>query len=126
MVLDNNDKIKLKNLGVNALILFGSQAQGIAGPMSDYDFFVIGKKTDKMYDAIYDIVSDKIGKPTNIDIVFEENSPMELQNHVAKYGKVLFEVNGNVFANFRERVMIQYADFEPYRNMYSNATIARI
>lgn len=126
MVISDIEKLKLSSLGVNALILFGSQAQGLANSMSDYDLFVIGPKDQKVYDSVYELVSEKINKPVDIDIVFEETSPMELQNHVAKYGKVLYQKNESIFANFKQRVMLSYSDFSVHRAIYSNATLARI
>ena len=45
IVLTDKDRSKLKSLGIKALVLFGCQAQGVADEKSDYDFFVIGKKS---------------------------------------------------------------------------------
>jgi len=124
--MNNFDKLLLKNLGVEALILFGSQTQGIASETSDYDFYIIGTKGAKVYNALYDLLSKKIGRLVDIDIVFDEEAPMELKNHVAKYGEVLYQKNLSIFADFRQDVMINYADFAPYRKMFSDATLARI
>ncbi|KKP47284.1 MAG: hypothetical protein UR39_C0010G0026 [Candidatus Woesebacteria bacterium GW2011_GWA1_33_30] len=45
MTLTDHEKAKLLELGVDALILFGSQAQNNANINSDYDFYVIGTKS---------------------------------------------------------------------------------
>lgn len=124
--ISNREKSILKSLNIRVLILFGSQAQGIANNKSDYDFFVIGPKSEKTYDILYDILSEQIKKLVDIDIVFEADAPMELKNHVSKYGKVLYENDKNIFANFREKTMIEYSDFAPLRSIFSNATLARI
>ena len=50
----------LQNSGVDGLILFGSQAQGIANSGSDFDILVIGRKKANTYDVIYDLLSGKI------------------------------------------------------------------
>lgn len=126
MKLDANEKKILNNLGISALVLFGSQAQGSANEASDYDFFVIGQKKQKTYDALYEMLSEKINKLTDIDIVFDESAPMELKNHVSKYGKVLFQKDDATFPDFRQKVMMEYSDFAPLRTMFSNATLARI
>jgi predicted nucleotidyltransferase len=126
LTLTQKDKLVLKNLNIKALILFGSRAQGISHEGSDYDFFVIGEKSSKTYDSLYDLLESKINKLTDIDIVFEKTAPMELQNHVVRHGKVLYEKNQSTFADFKERVIAKYSDFEPLRNIFSNATIARI
>lgn len=120
------DKLLLKSLSVKALILFGSRTQGIANEISDYDFYVIGPKSAEIYDALYDILSKKIDKLVDIDIVFDSEAPMELKNHVVKYGEVLYQESDSVFADFKQEAMICYADFAPYRKMFSDATFARI
>lgn len=126
MRLNQKDLIKLENTGISALILFGSQAQGAAGESSDYDFLVIGPFTKEIYDKLYDLLSEKINKLTDIDIVFESDAPMELKSHIVKYGQVLFEKKANTFANFKEKVIIEYADFAYLRKIFQEATLARI
>jgi len=54
------DQKLLQNSGVDGLILFGSQAQGIANSASDFDILVIGRKKANTYDVIYDLLSGKI------------------------------------------------------------------
>ena len=124
--LSKKDNLLLKRLGIKALILFGSQAQEIANEVSDYDFFVISQKSEKIYDSLYDLLSEKINKLVDIDIVFDHKAPLELKNHVAKYGKVLYESEKNVFANFRQKTMIEYSDFAPLRSIFTRATLERI
>ena len=124
--LSKQDKSDLKNLGIKALVLFGSQAQGVANEESDYDFFIIGPKSEKTYDFLYDILSEKINRLVDIDIVFEADTPMELKMHVCKYGKVLYENGNYVFADFKQKTMLDYSDFAPLRSVFSNATISRI
>ncbi len=124
-----------KNLSVEALVLFGSQAQGLADQASDFDIGVIvGDKTilydankrKEAYDSLYDIFSSKINRLTNIDIVFLETAPAELQAHIMKYGKAIFEDSLNVFADFKARVMEQYADFAPLRNIFYSGIFSQI
>lgn len=120
------EKGKLKQLGVKALILFGSQAQQVATKDSDFDIGAIGKSGKNVYDELYDLLSTKINRLVDIDIVFLYEAPMELQSHVAEYGRVLYEDPPTTFANFREKVMIDYADFAPLRKIFQQATLARI
>src|SRR5512138_1254972 len=126
MELTDADRNSLARLGIRALILFGSRAQGIAGPMSDYDFFVIGKGGKTVYDGLYDLLSARINQLVDIDIVFDDAAPLELKNHVATYGRVLYEADRTVCADFRERTMTQSADFAPLRAVFTDATLARI
>ena len=126
MQLTEKDKAILNNLGIQALILCGSRAQNLAGKDSDYDFLVLGKKSAEIYDALYDILSEKINSLTDMDIVFEVNAPLEFKQHVCRYGKILFEKHPNIFADFRQKTMLELSDFSYYRSIFSNATLSRI
>ena len=126
LTFTKEEQVQLTKHAISGVILFGSQAQGIANATSDYDVFILGKKSENNYDLLYTLLSEKIHKLTDIDIVFDTDAPMELKNHVAKYGLILFEQNHNVFPNFRQQVMLTYADFAPYRKMFQEATLSRI
>ena len=116
----------LLEIRVTAIILFGSQARGVAQEASDYDVGILGTKTKTTYDSVYDMVSAKIGKLVNIDIVFLGDAPMELQHHVASYGRALFEAKPGLFASYKEAVMDKYADFAPIRRMFQEHVLGRI
>lgn len=127
------EEYALRQLGVTAVILFGSHARGLAHTASDYDIGVIRtpetaqKKTaSTMYDRLYDLLADKIGKLVTIDIVFLDEAPMELQHHVATYGQALFEAKPGTFASYKETVMDRYADFAPIRRMFQKHILGRI
>src|SRR3989344_4013 len=124
MNISKEESKKLEKIGIAALILFGSQAQGIAGKSSDYDFLVLGFNSREIYDELYDFLSGKINKLTDIDIVFEADAPMELKSHAVRYGQVLFEGRKNAFANFKEKVILEYADFAYFRKIFQAATLA--
>ena len=126
LVLGDSEKLILERAGVQALILFGSRALGIARENSDFDLGVIGARSHEVYDLVYDLASAKIGKPVNIDLVFLKDAPQELRSHVASYGRVLYQNDPRVFADFREIVMQSSADFAPLRAIFSAATLARI
>lgn len=117
---------QLHQLGVKAAILFGSRVQGIARKTSDYDVFVIGRHSSQAYDTLYNLLSEKINQLVNIDLVFQSAAPMELQNHVAMYGIVLFQEHPSVFLDFKAHVMETYADFAPLRHLFQQATLERI
>lgn len=135
MVLTAEEKNRLVSLGVEALILFGSRAQGVARVNSDYDFGVLLKdkraarsheRRVEMYDALYDLLSRVINQLVNIDIVFLDDAPAELQSHVTKYGIPLYEANKKAFLDFKERVMLLCSDFAPYKNIFHGAILSRI
>ena len=125
----------MRRLSVAALVLFGSQAQGKTNGMSDYDIGVLVKdksllydaeKRKEIYDSLYDILSSHIQKIVDIDIVFLETAPAELTSHVMKYGKIIFEPEHSAFARFKERTMLQYADFAPLRKIFHEGVLAQI
>ena len=126
MKLTQDELKKIEKIGIKVLILFGSQAQGVAGKASDYDFLVMGQNSKEIYDRLSDLLSERINKLVDIDIVFDGDAPMELKNHVVKYGQVLFEKMPNTFANFKEKVIIDSADFAYYRKIFQTATLSRI
>lgn len=126
---------KFKRLGIDAIVLFGSYAQNRARVSSDYDFGLLveaksilnnPKKRGKIYDAIYDILSGRIKKLADIDIVFLENAPYELQAHVMKHGKVLYEARSNIFANYKARIILMYSDFAPLKRIFHKGILERI
>lgn len=126
LVFTPEEQRQLRQLEIKAVILFGSRAQEANRPTSDYDIFVIGRRSPEAYDFLYNILSGKIRQLVNIDIVFQSATPMELQNHVAQYGQILFQENHAIFADFKSYVMETYADFEPLRRLFQQATLERI
>lgn len=127
-----SEETTLRQLGVTGLILFGSRARNLAGNASDYDIGILrvpGSVTrdDKiMYEAIYEVVAGKIQGLVNIDIVFLDAAPLELQMHATRFGKLLFEAQRGVFAKNKEIVMGTYADFAPIRQMFQAQILGRI
>ena len=130
-----DEKRGLERLGVEAVVLFGSRALGLARKSSDYDFGILIKRRSilriyeerkKLYDELYNILSEKVDQLVNIDIVFLEDAPAELQSHAIKHGVPIYESNPNTFLNFKEYIMLIEADFEPYRNLFQRAILSRI
>jgi len=133
--LTPQEKAAVERLGVEALVLFGSRALGNYRTGSDYDLGVLLRyskdaaameRRREIYDSLYELFSSKIKKLVNIDIVFLESAPAELQMHAVKRGIALFERDPSVFARFKERVMLLYADFAPLRELFHKAILSRI
>lgn len=125
---------KLRSLGVVAVYLFGSRAQGVAGPLSDFDFGVFMEKSgnrrgDETYDALYDLLSPLCPRTLAndiLDIVFLNDAPLELRFHVIRYGKVLFDASPRVRGRFEERTMNEYCDYRPTLDMFDRAILAAL
>ena len=135
------EKSALEAEGIEAVILFGSFAQGLAGDLSDVDVGILlrdprvlndRRRRNALYDALYDICSSLVGRTlkrlSNIDIVFlqDEIVNLQLKYHVSSRGVPLYERDARAFADFRENVMERYADFAPVRRMFHEAILARI
>lgn len=98
----------------------------MARPDSDVDVLVFGPDSKPVYDLIYELMAEKINRLTDIDIVFVGKAPMELLNHASRYGQVIYAQRPEDWADFRQRVMLMYSDFAPYRRMFQQATLERI
>ena len=94
--IDNLKSFFQSNSQIKLVYLFGSQVNGTAGPLSDYDFaFYIDEKDKK---KLFDLKLDLIGKLTQIlksdkiDVVILNivESP-ELKYNIIKDGKLIFE-----------------------------------
>lgn len=139
LTLEKNHLDRLRTLGVSSLYLFGSRAQGIARPNSDYDFAVLlhdasvvkpGKNTLPLYQKFYDLLTDVI--PTGsgnliVDIIFLQSGvSLELQANVVKYGVVLFDEAPRARLDYEQQVMMRIADLRPIIDMMDQAILQRI
>ena len=134
ITLSEENRNALRNLGAEALYLFGSRAQGAEGPLSDYDFAALmtkggEKRGGKTYDAIYDILSPLCPRTLDndiIDIVFLRDAPLELKMHIVRYGKILLDENPRARAKFEEETTLLYCDFRPILDMFDKAILATL
>lgn len=126
---------KLRSLGVGVVYLFGSRAEGVAGPASDIDVGVLFTNpkiargnTTEVYGALYDIFCDAFDTSNfrTIDIVFFERAPLELQFDAIAHGKALFEISSDFRLDFEERVSALYRDFKPLLLEQNAAIMQRI
>ncbi len=132
--LSKTDKNKLAALGAQALYLFGSRAQGVEGPLSDYDFGILmaeegNKRGGVLYDAIYDILSPLCPRTLEndvIDIVFVRDAPLELRFHIIRYSKVLFDATPRERGRFEDNTTMLYCDYRPLLDMFDKAILATL
>lgn len=88
-IFENDEKIKLA-------YLFGSQASGEVGPLSDYDFAIYLAENDKakIFDKKVEI-QDKISrvlKTNKVDLsILNEIEEPEFKYNIISQGKLLFE-----------------------------------
>jgi predicted nucleotidyltransferase len=127
------NKYKMEKLGIIAVYLFGSEAEGTTTIKGDIDIGIILKNpknledTQPLYNAIYSEFS-KAFKPTflrELDIVFLQNAPITLQYNVIIYGKVIYEEDPVQRADYEERVINQYMDFKPVLEYFDKVASKR-
>lgn len=124
----------LSKLGVQAVYLFGSRAQGRSGPFSDYDYAVLLEESgycrgDKIYFRLYDIFSEISKRKLEndiIDIVFLRNAGLELGFHVIRYGKIIFERDARARLLFETITILKYCDYRPILDEFDNAILETI
>ena len=133
MKLDSQKGRSLQALGVATLYLFGSRAQGVAREDSDYDFGILLKNpsvlktgSQTLYQKIFELLEDTVRGLKTLDIVFLDRAPLQLRYHVIRVGIPLLDADPIRRGRFEERTLLEHADFEPYRRLFEEATLARI
>ena len=127
----------LRELGVAVVYLFGSQAEGIAGPMSDIDIGIVYADADsnslnrnrgELYQALYNIFTDVFDMRgfREIDIIMLDRAPLELRFDVITHGTVIFETDPELRSDFEERTAALYRDFKPLREESNRAVLQRV
>ncbi|OHA24321.1 MAG: hypothetical protein A3D50_02200 [Candidatus Taylorbacteria bacterium RIFCSPHIGHO2_02_FULL_44_12] len=126
---------ELQRLGVDAVYLFGSQAEGVAGEASDIDVGILLKtpipkpeSVTSIYHALFNILSDSFDMSNfrTIDIVFLDRAPLELCFDVIQHGIVLYESSQTIRTEFEERVAALYRDFQPILKQFNEAVLEKI
>ena len=126
----------LRELGVLAVYLFGSFAEGAHTTQSDIDVGILmrdatmvshGTSTHTLYQTLYTLFEPiLLPYAQEMDIVFLQRASLELQAHVVQQGRVIFETNPSLRLDFEERTMLLYADFAPLRYEFDQAVLAKI
>lgn len=137
------NKRLLKNLGIQAVILFGSYANGKPHKLSDIDIGVLldepNKYKDKTMDVylkIYDILIDVLPKhylkkrlnlkEHEVDIVFLQFAPIYLQFEAITKGKILYGPKKQKVFTYKENIAKMFCDLKYFYDISFNALMARI
>lgn len=128
--ISNEQKQQLKALGVLAVYLFGSVAEGYAQPHSDVDIGVVfanplPASTLELYNKLFDIFTEAFPHK-ELDIVLVERTTLELKKDMITRGKVIFDADPGKRLEFEERNLLLYADFKPNLEMFNRAVLAKI
>ena len=118
-----------KTKSVRVAYLFGSQATGKAGPLSDIDIAVLlGGPPDKWFDCRLDLIGmiSEALRSDHLDLVLLNEAPPLLRDRVIRYGRVIFCRDEPARIEFEVRTMREYLDFKPYRDLYAKEMLKQI
>lgn len=127
-----SQKEQLGSLGIVAVYLFGSTAEGKSHSLSDLDLGVLLRKDPQrrvdfnlLYIALYDLFTDVFpGKA--LDIVFLDRAGLEIAFDAVAHGEILFEHSPEERLELEERITLLYADFRPLLSEFDANVLQRI
>jgi len=136
IVVSLEAQAKLRTLGVTAVYLFGSYAEGVARSSSDIDFAVLMGRgapvsraisAARLYENLYELLSPLAPEGVrDIDVVVLQRAPLELQRNVVQYGKVLCQDDPEERLDYEARVRMLSADFSPLLREFDVAILQRV
>lgn len=106
--------------------LFGSQARGKAGPMSDVDIAILIKdNAPKGRELIHeeDYLSYKIAKllgVREVNLIDLKSQGLIFQHNVLRTGKLIYDADPEYRIRFAAKVISDYCDFEPTLRFMNN------
>ena len=117
--------------GVVLAYLFGSQAEGKAGPISDVDIAVLlGPQVDR--ERWFQVQLDLIGELTSlfhrndVDVVILNEATPVLAYEVVRSGQVLYEAEPGTRVDYEVTALRRYADTEPLRRLQDRRLLERV
>jgi len=115
---------------LDCVYLFGSQARGNAGPLSDVDIGLLfseavprGRRGEIQLQLISHL--QKVNGP-HIDVVILNEAPPFLRHRVIRDGRVLYCADERRRVAFEVRAIREYLDFKPYLDLHYREQITRI
>lgn len=99
--------------------LFGSQAEGKTGPLSDIDVAVLFDRevpSSEYFDRKLKVMGklSDLWKTDNLDLVVLNQSPPLITHRILKEGRVLFSQDKKKRLEFELRAVMRYLDWKPY------------
>jgi predicted nucleotidyltransferase len=114
----------LKKQKVVFAYLFGSQAMGTAGRLSDTDVAVYLDDRiprDKHFDARLEVLGALMDvlKTDDIDVAVLNDAPPLLAHRILKEGVLIFSDNDKVRLAYEVRAVLKYLDWKPYLDKFT-------
>jgi predicted nucleotidyltransferase len=120
--------ILIEDTRVDCAWLFGSQARGEAGPLSDVDVAVLlapSVAAEARLDIAAALVEALERRCGRVDLVLLEEASPALRHRVFRDGILLFERDPRRRVAFEVRAIQEYLDFQPLADIYDRALLAR-
>jgi len=113
-----------KKQNVVLAYLFGSQAKGKIGPLSDIDiavYFNESVKADERFDLRLETLGQLMDlfKTNEIDLVVLNDAPPLLAHRILKEGILIFSDNEKRRLEFEVKAVLKYLDWKPYLDKYT-------
>lgn len=138
--LSSSTQRRLKKAGVVAVYFFGSRASGNYFPFSDLDVGIVVEEkrltagnVNKLYNIVHDILSsgipdepaltDQFVNSPKLDIAFLQKANPVLAMKAIREGKILFESDSKLRAEFEETIIKKYDDYSTLQREYEEANI---
>lgn len=117
--------------GVVLAYLFGSQAEGKAGPLSDVDIAVLlGPQVPKerWTEVQIALTNELIGlfHRGDVDVVILNRATPVLAQEVARSGQVIYEAEPGARVDFQIAALRRYVDTEPLRRLQNRRLLERV
>ncbi|MBI4688615.1 MAG: nucleotidyltransferase domain-containing protein [Nitrospirae bacterium] len=110
--------------------LFGSEAKGTSGVLSDIDIAVFfDKKTDKSerFDMRLRLSSELSSiKNKSVDLILLNDSPVQLSYEVIKHGKLIFCKEKSMQVDFEMEILSKYLDRRYYDKRHAELVMEKI
>ncbi len=121
----------LRAHGVQLAYLFGSQATGQAGPLSDFDFGVLFRATlspAERFRQRLSLIAELIGvlHVQQVDVVVLNDAPPTIRFKIIERGQVIYNEDERARVRFEAKTMSEYFDTKPLRELYRRRLFAAI
>ena len=104
--------------------LFGSQAKGKTGPLSDIDIAIYfdesvhdGERFDLRLIVLGELMD--LFKTNEVDVVVLNDAPPLLAHRILKEGLLIFSGDDKIRLEFEIKAVLKYLDWKPYLDKYT-------
>ncbi|MCX7681172.1 MAG: nucleotidyltransferase domain-containing protein [Anaerolineae bacterium] len=135
MSFDLSEREKMERMfarhGVVLAYLFGSQAEGKAGPLSDVDIAgLLGPQVpeERWTQVQIDLINDLIGlfHRDDVDVTLLNRATPVLAQEVVRSGQVIYEAEPGARIDFQVAALRRYVDTEPLRRLQNRRLLERV